>query len=428
MIKLIENEDSLAMLFPAIGDRLDFLNFVENLHPSQNAPSRDDEPTSTGTLPKTLNDMIFPNAFNDKLKFFNELLHKIYTSTAADATINVSVLKEYFLSKRGVIWKFQNEVSSCIKTVENLFDKDHGMYANAANLNKYMQYPKYSNEKDPQKCQKVVEILEMRQGELDNLIKDVVDHRSKCFDVNNYIRRKHFSAEVGYYDEFLIKLRTSLKKLTAATDATLNTLKMLHGRYGTKTTSVNKKSQRTIKEQRHKHDVKRKQRAVMSANKISQLLTRTNIMVKHPSKGVELLREVTNEEFKGFNKIKLSKKMHLTGLRLLCQKKAFGINNERAESMLSVLELPVSKQKSVSKTKSTTDIASWFQATDKKSYVSDDSDDSDVDMTDKTSNVSDDSDDSDVDMTDKKSEISDDSEMTGQRSDMKLADDDDDDE
>ena len=67
---------SLAMLFPAIGDRLDFLNFVENLHPSQNAPSRDDEPTSTGTLPKTLNEMIFPNPYNDKLKFFNELFNE----------------------------------------------------------------------------------------------------------------------------------------------------------------------------------------------------------------------------------------------------------------------------------------------------------------------------------------------------------------
>ena len=75
-----------------------------------------------------------------------------------------------------------------------------------------------------------------------------------------------------------------------------------------------------------------------SANLVSQLLLKLNVVVKHPTKPPSLTHKFSVDALKGFDHILLKPKKHLHGMELLLELGAFPEESQDVvESIISVL-------------------------------------------------------------------------------------------
>ena len=207
------------------------------------------------------------------------------------------------------------------------------------NVVRYQKFPYNVSAGDCRRCENTIVQVESVYNEVAKAHQHIENKRASLFDSKSNFRVKSYHTyELQFLDAYL----QSLCKWKNELSAILNKIKHTHQQLKTKfrPDSVEKAEEGRKKRQDVKTEKRRvirlAQRHMISANKISQLLTNTNI-VKMKNNKAQLVQPLTKNDTDKLRKIRLFPKLHLTGWELLIKLNAFP-DEDMAQSVLSVLK------------------------------------------------------------------------------------------
>ena len=206
--------------------------------------------------------MLIPNPHNEKLKFFNEVLHLLFKSVYE--FLPPSEFKSYVISQRQIRWQIGQEVEKISKVYNDLIVNKESKNGHALNVKRYQVFPSKPTVQDVKSAENTKDHLWNFIQQIETNIKEIKERTSNLFNKSKQIPA-YLSNELAFYENKL-KILDDMKK---ETDKALNNViychKQLKKRYypTTVNNAEERRRKRRLKENKRKAK-KRKQQTLES--------------------------------------------------------------------------------------------------------------------------------------------------------------------
>ena len=261
------------------------------------------------------------NPHTDSLKFKNAILLELFE--ASYELMNPIQFKDYYNRLREELWEIVSGEKSTVLKVRNLL-KPSGS-GDSLNVQRYASYLQNVKAGDLKRCENTLKTLLNAKKELELLTGQVERKRAALFNPESQMVKLHCALELKKYDAILSSLKTCQKDLISFNNQISHTQDQLRAKIFH---AIANKQEDRCKRRQDKETRRRKKncavlRRVDSANLVSQLLLKQNVVVKHPAKPPSLTHKFSVDALKGFYHILLKPKKHLHGMELLLELGAF---------------------------------------------------------------------------------------------------------
>jgi len=287
-------------------------------------------------VPPLVKKMLIPNPFNEKLKFFNEILHLLFKSVYE--FLHPSEFKSYVISQRQIRWQLCQEVDKISKVYDDLIVNKESKNGHALNVKKYQVYPSKPTVHDVKSAENTKDHLWNFTQKIESNIKELKERCSNLYNKSKEIPA-YRSNELAFYEKE-IKILSDIKN---ETDKALNNVihchKMLKKRYypTVVNTAEESRKKRRLKENKRKCKKRKQQLLEKNANELISILCKKDEEDFTFKLGTPFIKK---EHLSSLNAKYLQPKRHLGALQYLLENNCFHEDAiESIQSIISVLEV-----------------------------------------------------------------------------------------
>ena len=287
-------------------------------------------------VPPLVKKMLIPNPFNEKLTFFNEVLHLLFKSVYE--FLPLSEFKSYVISQRQIRWQLCQQVEKISKVYDDLIVNKESKNGHALNVKKYQVYPSKPTVQDVKSAENTKDHLWSFTHKIESNIKELKERCSNLYNKSKEIPA-YRSNELAFYEKEL-KILSGIKN---ETDKALNNVihchKMLKKRYypTAVNTAEESRRKRRMKENKRKAKKRKQQLLEKNASELISILCKKDEEDFSFSFGTPFIKK---EHLSSLNAKYLLPKRHLGPLQYLLENNCFHEDAiESIQSIISVLEV-----------------------------------------------------------------------------------------